>query len=196
MREAERVDLVAATRDLMAAVSLTDVPADDLRRATDGIRRIAAELTAATRPRVVRVPLPSGPLRGDVTGTADPVLGRFNPVAPPLRVTVDPAGSAHARLVPAPMFEGPQGAVHGGYLAMLLDAVMGTLVRSLGALAVTGKLTMRYLKPTPLDRPLRLSARVLSRESRKVTVEGEVTADEVRTVQSTGLFITPSSWSY
>jgi len=124
------------------------------------------------------------------------VLGRFNPVAPPLRITVDPAGTATASLVPAPMFEGPRGAVHGGYLAMLLDAVMGTLVRSFGAPAVTGRLTVRYLRPTPLDRTLRLTARVLARESRKVTVEGEITSDEVPTVRSTGLFITPSSWSH
>ena len=194
MRDADLADLVAATRELLSAVSLTDVPDEDLRQAAAEIRRISAALSAARRSRVVRVPWPNGPLTGEVTGSADPVLGRFNPVAPPLQVTVDPSGSAYASLVPPPMYEGPRGAVHGGYSAMLLDAVMGTLVRALGILAVTGKLTLRYLRPTPLDQTLHLSARVVSREGRKVTVDGEIRVGEVQAVQSTGLFIVPSSW--
>ena len=101
---------------------------------------MSADLTTATRSRVVRVPLPPGPLRGEVTGTADPVLGRFNPVAPPLRVTVDASRRERLARAPAATFEGSAGGVHGGYTAMLLDAVMGILVRSLGISAVTAHL--------------------------------------------------------
>ncbi len=192
MSETERADLVAATRDLLSAVSLTDVPAAHLRAAAEQIRALSAQLTTVTRQRVIRVPLPPGPLRGEVTGTADPVLGRFNPVAPPLRVTVDSSGVASASVTPAVMFEGPQGAIHGGYSAMLLDAVMGTLVRSLGFVALTARLTLRYLKPTPLDQRLELSAQVVSRADRKVTVEGGISVGGVQTVQGTGLFVSPS----
>lgn len=195
MGEAQRADLVAATRELISAVSLTDVPAAEQSAAAAQLRRMAADLTTATRSRVVRVPLPPGPLEGQVIGTADPVLGRFNPVAPPLRVTVDPAG-ARASLVPGAIFEGPPGALHGGYIAMLLDAVMGTLVRSLGISAVTATLSLKYLRPTPLDHRLQLCARVLSREQRKVTVEGGISAGGVETVRATGLFISPSTWTY
>lgn len=195
LSEAQRADLVAATRELISAVSLTDVSAAELSAAAAQIRRMTADLTTATRSRVVRVPLPPGPLQGEVTGTADPVLGRFNPVAPPLRVTVDETG-ASASLVPAATFEGPPGAVHGGYTAMLLDAIMGILVRSLGISAVTATLSLKYLRPTPLDQRLQLGSRVLSQGERKVTVEGVISAGGVETVRATGLFVSPSTWTY
>jgi acyl-coenzyme A thioesterase PaaI-like protein len=91
------------------------------------------------------------------------------------------------------MFEGPIGWVHGGYSAMVMDAIMGTLVRALGTSAMTGTLTVRYLAPTPLDRPLDVSARVLSRERRKTTVEGWISVDGTPTVLGTGIFVSPSA---
>jgi hypothetical protein len=58
---------------------------------------------------------------------------------------------------------------------------------------MTGTLTVRYLAPTPLDRPLDVSARVLSRERRKTTVEGWISVDGTPTVLGTGIFVSPSA---
>lgn len=69
------------------------------------------------------------------------------------------------------------GSVHGGLLATMLDAAMGTaVVSSGGELPVTVSLTVTYLEP---GRPGRLeaSARVRKRGRKLLVVEGEVVQD-------------------
>ena len=57
---------------------------------------------------------------------------------------------------PLPMsHEGPPGAVHGGIVAAYLDEVLaGAAVHHTGRLYVTGELSVRYVKPTPVECPL------------------------------------------
>ncbi|GAB3137016.1 PaaI family thioesterase [Micromonospora sonneratiae] len=187
----DRADLVEATRRLMSAVALTDVTPDELRWAAERVERITDLLTTATRPRCLRFPLPTAPFQGRVQGSADPVLGLFNPLAVPMAVTIGADGTASGTLTPGPLFEGPPELVHGGYSALLLDGIMGTLVRALGITAMTGTLTLRYLAPTPLEQPLELSAWVSSRHGRKTTVEGRLSAGGTPTVLGTGIFVSP-----
>jgi len=69
------------------------------------------------------------------------------------------------------------GSVHGGVLATMLDAAMGTAVTATGReLPVTVSLTVTYLEP---GRPGRLeaTARVRKAGKRLLVVEGEVTQD-------------------
>jgi len=52
-------------------------------------------------------------------------------------------------------FEGPPGAAHGGIVAAYLDEILaGAAVSHTGRLYVTGELTVRYVKGTPIERPL------------------------------------------
>jgi len=52
-------------------------------------------------------------------------------------------------------FEGPPGGAHGGIVAAYLDEVLaGAAVHRTGRMYVTGELSVRYVKPTPLGRPL------------------------------------------
>ncbi len=70
-----------------------------------------------------------------------------------------------------------RGAVHGGVLATMIDAAMGTAVSSSGGEApVTVSLTVTYLEP---GRPGRLEARaqVRKRGKRLMVVEAEVVQD-------------------
>ncbi|MFI1196233.1 PaaI family thioesterase [Micromonospora sp. NPDC020750] len=188
----DRADLVEAARRFMSAVALTDVPPDELRRVTEQLHQLTGRLTIAARPRCLRFPLPTAGFEGRVRGSADPVLGLFNPIAVPLVLTIGADGTARGTVTLGPLFEGPPELVHGGFSAMLMDGIMGTLVRALGINAMTGTLTLRYLAPTPLDRPLDLSARAVSREGRKTTVEGRITADGRPTVLGTGIFVSPA----
>lgn len=80
------------------------------------------------------------------------------------RVTVE-AGDEHLN---------PNGTVHGGVLATLLDVAMGTAVASAGGSSpVTVSLTVTYLEP---GRPglLEATARVRKRGKRLLLVEGQV----------------------
>ena len=52
-------------------------------------------------------------------------------------------------------FEGPPGDAHGGIVAAYLDEILaGAAVSATGRLYVTGELSVRYVKGTPIERPL------------------------------------------
>jgi uncharacterized protein (TIGR00369 family) len=71
----------------------------------------------------------------------------------------------------------PNGTVHGGVLATMLDVAMGTAVAAVGGDSpVTVSLTVTYLAP---GRPGQLvaDAKVRKRGKRLIVVEGEVTQD-------------------
>ena len=97
--------------------------------------------------------------------------------------------AASATTVPNALYEGPPESVHGGYLAHLMDCMLGTLVQATGRRSVTGTLDLRYLARTPLDVPLELGARILETTGRKTTAEAWVEVDGARTVEARGLFI-------
>ena len=62
-------------------------------------------------------------------------------------------------------YTGPPGHAHGGIIATLLDEAMGKVNKLRHVVALTSQITVNYLKPVPLNRPLRV-------ESREVRVRG------------------------
>lgn len=186
--EREAAELVGATRELMLAVATTDLGVEELRAARAETERLTARLTTSTRDRVLRAPL-DGPARARRAGPdqAWPIF-RFSPQALPLTISFG-EDTAHARTVGNALYEGPRDSVHGGYLAHLLDCMLGTLVQAQGLLAVTATLDLRYLHRTPLDVPLDLQARIVARTGRRIHAEGWVEHEGRRTVEATGLFI-------
>jgi acyl-coenzyme A thioesterase PaaI-like protein len=70
-------------------------------------------------------------------------------------------------------YEGPPGAAHGGIVAAYLDEVLGAAAaRATGRAAVTGELTVRYVKPVPTETPVLGRGRVVADHGRYVDVEG------------------------
>ena len=83
-------------------------------------------------------------------------------------------GVASPVLVPR-VYEGPPGAVHGGIVAAYLDEILGgAVVRATGRPAVTGELTVRYVKPVPAETPLLGRGRLVADHGRYVDVEGSL----------------------
>ncbi len=62
-------------------------------------------------------------------------------------------------------YTGPPGHAHGGIIATILDEAMGKVNKLRHVVAVTSQITVDYLKPVPLNQPLRV-------ESREVRVQG------------------------
>lgn len=94
-------------------------------------------------------------------------------------------------------YHGWETVMNGGILATLIDChSMATALESayraedrpLGSDPVyryaTGTITVRYLKPTPNDKPVELRARVVDMSGRKSRVECEVFSDGVKTAQA------------
>ncbi|GIH72435.1 hypothetical protein [Sphaerimonospora thailandensis] len=115
-------DLVAATRKLMVAVGSTDI---DTARATATIRETTTELRARSRERLLHLWEDSPDGTPALHSTREAVSGTLNPLTAPVLVRLSGAGrmTASARL--SPLVEGPPDAVHGGYLARIIDSLMG-----------------------------------------------------------------------
>jgi acyl-coenzyme A thioesterase PaaI-like protein len=117
-----------------------------------------------------------------------PMLGRANPLAPPINLWHDDGtmrGSAYFDAA----YEGPPGCVHGGYIAAAFDEVLGSAQSLGGRPGMTGRLTVHYRSPTPLHTKLGFEARLVDVSGRKTRVHGTLHAGERLCAEAEGLFI-------
>jgi acyl-coenzyme A thioesterase PaaI-like protein len=118
----------------------------------------------------------------------DPVVGRFSPLAPPLRVRWEPP-KALGEVTFAPPYEGPPGCVHGGIIAAAFDQVFNVANLMLGSPGPTASLQLHYRRPTPLGVPLRFEGWQERVDGRRVHVRGRLLAGERVTVDAEGVFV-------
>ncbi len=116
------------------------------------------------------------------------VAGQTNPLGLGAVVGRE-AGVAFMEVTLGKAFEGPPGRSHGGVVAALVDETMGMTLGMEGVLAMTARLTLTYLGPTPLGTPVVARAWIAAREGRKVTVRAEVLDRDDVVVEAEGLFI-------
>src|SRR5213080_754181 len=87
-------------------------------------------------------------------------------------------------------FTGPPGHAHGGIIATILDEAMGKVNRLREVVALTSQITVDYLKPVPLNRPLRVESREISVRGRRHINMAEILNDEAEVLaRSRGTFI-------
>jgi acyl-coenzyme A thioesterase PaaI-like protein len=186
---AEKRRLAAAMRQVIERLFTSDAPEDELSVAADGLERYARRLE--THPRR-RLPVGFGESAnaGDVGAFFDysPMIGLSNPLSPPLRLRVE-GGVVLGHVTFGSAYEGPPGHVHGGFVAAAFDEVLGFAQSITGNPGMTGTLTIRYRRPTPLHVPLSFEARVLRTEGRKIFTEGRLHAGETLCAEAEGLFV-------
>ncbi|MGQ9622391.1 MAG: PaaI family thioesterase [Candidatus Caldatribacteriaceae bacterium] len=85
--------------------------------------------------------------------------------------------------------QGFEGVAHGGIVASLLDEVMSHSVKRAGLFAVTGTLEVRYQKPCPTERLLRVRGKVQGKQGRIVEAWGEILYDGERVAEGKGIFV-------
>lgn len=184
------VALGAAVRRLMNASVLTNADADKIAEATVLINAVAAQLEDAGLRDLMQLPDEDGMRRGD--RPYSPVIGAANPLAPPLTVTALDDQTVVGECTMQPIHEGPPNAIHGGWVAMLLDQLLGHATAASGNRGFTAELTVRYRKPTPYGVPLTLRGRTDGVDGRRVHTSAEIVVDDVVTAEAKGLFLTPS----
>jgi uncharacterized protein (TIGR00369 family) len=64
-------------------------------------------------------------------------------------------------------YVGPPGHAHGGIIACILDDAMGKVNKLHHVIALTKEMTVEYLKPVPLHKPLRVEGREVSVHGRQ-----------------------------
>lgn len=171
--------LGASVRALNDAAVRTGADAEELAVAAARIEAVTAHLDA--QPPGQRVhDSPYHPM-SIVGGTA-------HPWAPQLH-TAPIEGGVAGTVVLGAAHEGGPGLAHGGVLSLLLDHAMGQAVYVSGHSAMTVSLELRYRAPTPLGRPLTVSATVDRSEGRRVFVTGRVELAGRATVEASGVFL-------
>lgn len=123
----------------------------------------------------------------------NPMVGRRNPMAPPLVVERDREGLlARSVICLGALYEGPPTCVHGGISAAVLDQICGAAAALTGKPGMTAYLNLTYRRPTFLFQEHTVEARVVEQGEWKTLVRGEIRdAKGAVTVEAEGLFVVP-----
>ena len=181
--------LSAAMRKLNEALMDMDAPEADLLAAATIAEQFATTLEA-TRTGRQHWGFAESSTSGSTHAMLDrsPIIGLGNPVAPPLKFR-ELDGEVEGTGTFGLQYEGPPGCVHGGFVAAAFDEVLGMAQSMTGRPGMTGTLTIRYRKPTPLHVELLFRARVDRVEGRKIFAAGELYAGDVLCAEAEGIFV-------
>lgn len=181
--------LGSTMRAVIDRLVATQAPPEELAAAADQLEAIAARLAGYPKGRRYDG-YAEAATAGDPGAFFDwsPLLGRANPLAPPLSVEVVD-GRVVGRVRFGSAYEGPPGCAHGGFIAAAFDDVLGIVQSMSGHPSMTANLSVRYRKPTPLHADLTFFGTLLGVHGRKVTTSGELFAGEVLTAEAEALFI-------
>ncbi len=178
-----------AVRELVDATIRTTVDDTEIKSAQAEVEALTARLRASQLdgPYGVRF---GGTGRGRPWGNT--VVGLRNPCAPPLVIEHDPRanGDVWSDFHLGAAYEGPPDLVHGGVAAMILDQILGEAAGAGGKPGMTGTLTLRYHRGTPLG-SLRAEGWIDRVEGIKTYAKGHIKDAEGVTVEAEGVFILP-----
>ncbi|MFN0148768.1 MAG: PaaI family thioesterase [Dehalococcoidia bacterium] len=181
--------LADATRQTIDLLMETDAPDADLLAAAAAAEAFNARLAAAPRGR----PLwgfAEASTSGDPVSFYDnsPISGPANPIAPPLTMRMV-GGEVEAWAEFGIAYEGPPGHVHGGWVAAAFDEVLGMVQSGTGNPGMTGTLTVRYRRPTPLLRRVTFRGRLDRVEGRKIFTVATLSDGDTLCAEAEGIFI-------
>ena len=186
---AARHRLTAALRRAITLLMEVDAPEEELVAAAAALEAFNQRLDALPhRHRLFGYAETATAGLPDAFFDSSPVTGAANPLAPPLALRREVA-VVRGTAVFGSAYEGPPGHVHGGLLAAAFDELLGMAQTLAGQRGMTGTLTVRYRRPTPLGRPLDFAARVDRVEGRKIFVSGILHVADVLCAEAEGVFI-------
>ncbi len=183
----ERDRLADAVRRLIDHAVNSDVPEDEVEEITATLEGIDSQLKKHPRRATAKTKLPDfDDLQGIFRN--DPVIGMHNPLAPPVMVEKD-GDVIRGTATLGSAYEGPPGYVHGAVLAGVFDMLLGLANVASGNPGMTGTLTVKYRRPTPLNTELRFEAFTHRIDGRKVIAKGTLHAAEELTAEAEGVFV-------
>ena len=185
-----RQRLASATRALNEKLVSTDIDPELAAVLTEKIEGLAAELSQAQQVTGL-VDMAKRGQRGtidDVMGELVSVGGRSHPCSPELRWQ-EASNRITGTVKFSQAFEGPPGHVHGGWVAGVLDHLMGMTHVRTGHPGMTGGLSVRYLKPTPLNQVIEVSAQATELDDKRTEVNAEMRFGETTTATAEAIFV-------
>jgi uncharacterized protein (TIGR00369 family) len=117
--------------------------------------------------------------------------GTNNPDGMRLKFSYDEAkGRFVCRFRLGKRYTGPPGHCHGGIIATILDEAMGKVNKLRHVIALTSEIKVNYLKPVPLNKPLRVESFEVRVRGRKHINQAEILNEKGELLaKSRGLFI-------
>jgi len=168
----------------------SNAPERELRMAADQLEQYAELLK--THPRLKHFHgYAESANAGDVGAFFDqsPMIGLANPLAPPITIGRSGETAAIATVTFGSAYEGPPGCVHGGFIAAAFDEVLGYVQSLSKHPGMTGTLTIKYRRPTPLHTELFFEAEFLRMEGRKIFTAGRCRANGEITAEAEAIFV-------
>jgi hypothetical protein len=117
------------------------------------------------------------------------VAGHANPTSVGLDTWRD-GDTMYADVTLGPAFEGAPGRAHGGIVAATFDDFTGSVISMIGEPAFTGEITVRFVKPVPVMRPLRFRTWLDSRDGRKLFIGADAHDGEELVATCRAIYIT------
>jgi acyl-coenzyme A thioesterase PaaI-like protein len=184
--------LVREVKRIVDDVALLDVGAneiDDLNDFADEACTLADRVERAPSLRAFGGAAVAGPADA-VLAERSPISGRSNPLAPPLHLEVTD-GVTRAWAVWTDAYEGPPGCLHGGWVAAAFDDLMGLAQMASGKAGFTGTLTVKMMKPTPLNRRIDYEAWLDRVDGRKIWCKASARHGDELLGEAEIVFISP-----
>ena len=180
-----RSRLAEATRRLIdAIITLSEIPDEEIDAAAARIREVTRQLGGDVRPTGAGY-RPGGSLDWL---PRSPFVGEASPVSPPAKWELR-GERVHARVTFGAIYEGPPGYVHGGFIAMAFDELLGLTNAQLGQPGMTGTLEVKYRHPTALHREVQLESWIERMEGRRVIARCELRDGDTLCAEAEGLFV-------
>jgi len=185
--------LAAALRPVITMTVASELADEAMLEAAEAIEEAGRRLAGQAGPKRARQQ-PNIAKAAQEFFPTSPIMGMVNPIAPPVRVKVVDGTGGGPREIRAEAYfdyayEGPPTCVHGGVIAETFDEVLGAANLASGHPGMTGGLTVRYRKPTPLRTDLRIEARFLRKEGRKIFSWAGLYHGDLLTAEADGLFV-------
>ncbi|MDG2459672.1 MAG: PaaI family thioesterase [Luminiphilus sp.] len=185
-----RNKLTAAARALNEKLMSSDIP-EETASALASLLQEQTDMLGAL-PQITGI-LDMGRLehRGsidNVMGELVAMAGRSNPCAPQLE-WIEESNKVSGKVIFGQAFEGPPGHTHGGWVAGILDHIMGMTHIRTGHPGMTGGLSVRYVKPTPLNTVIHISAEASELDDRRTEVRAHMHYGDITTATAEAIFV-------
>ena len=155
----------------------SDVGVEELGSVIEKLEEVDQVLAAKFGPTFYEA-LADGRWEADQGHYADrnPLVGLCNAISPPLYLEQDGERTI-GKLVFDFRFEGAPGYVHGGLISAVFDQLFGSVMIGSEQPAMTGELSVRYDRPTPLNVELLLEGQIVGQEGKRVFCKGTLSAE-------------------
>jgi acyl-coenzyme A thioesterase PaaI-like protein len=188
-QEAQCARIVDALRKINTRIVRLGGPLASLTAAADRVEALLESLDEVTECRaLVTYKFPFDLAAPNDILRFNPATGRYNPVAPKLEMEVE-GEKLVIRCEFPNCYESAPETVQGGVVAAVYDQLLAYSIMVRGFTGPTLSIKVSYLKPTPINVPLRFEAVVDEVDGKKFAVRGACFQGDEKITEAEGMIL-------